>query len=347
METRLRWGILSTGSIAGTFARSLSESRTGQLAAVGSRTHRAADAFGQEFDIAPSSRHGSYADLIADPGVEAVYIATPHPFHCEWAIRAAEAGKHVLCEKPMAMNHAEAVAMFDAARVNGVFMMEAFMYRCHPQIERLIEIIRSGRIGEVKTIQATFGFRAGPDPDTRILSNALGGGGILDVGCYTVSFARLIAGVASGQDFLDPDRVEGTGHVGSTNVDEYAAAILTFPNGIVAQVACGVRLRMENVVRIYGTEGWILVKKPWASSHDKNGSGQISIHARKPEEFEIPIERSCFASEADELAAAVFEGRLETRSPAMTWADTLGNMQALDTWRAALGVTYQADNGER
>lgn len=191
MDKKLRWGILSTGSIAKTYAHSLPQSRTGERVAVGSRSVSAADAFGQKLDVDPSSRHGSYAELIADPTVEAVYIATPHPFHCEWAIKAAEAGKHVLCEKPMAMNHAEAVAMFEAARANSVCMMEAFMYRSHPQIARLIEIIRSGRIGEVRNIQATFGFRAGADPKTRILSNALGGGGILDVGCYAVSFARL------------------------------------------------------------------------------------------------------------------------------------------------------------
>jgi predicted dehydrogenase len=284
--------------------------------------------------------------LLVDPDVEAVYIATPHPFHCEWAIKAAEAGKHVLCEKPMGMNHAETVKMFDAARENRVCMMEAFMYRCHPQVARLLEIIHSGRIGEVRTIQASFGFRAGPDPTTRILCNALGGGGILDVGCYTVSLARLVAGAACGEPFADPVKVQASGHVGPTGVDEYAAAVLTFPGDIIAEVACGIRLRMENVVRIYGADGWILVRRPWASSHDKNGTGQISIHAREREDIEIPIERSCFASEADELATAVFEGRPEARPPAMTWADTLGNMQTLDAWRAAVGVRYDADSGE-
>src|SRR5690606_25708656 len=143
--------------------------------------------------------HDSYDALLANPEVQAVYISTPHPMHAQWAVRAARAGKHILCEKPLTMNYWSAMAVVEAARQNEVFLMEAFMYRCHPQTQKLAELIARGAIGEVKVIQATFSFGAGFDPNGRVYNNALGGGGLLDVGCYCTSMARMIAGAATGQ----------------------------------------------------------------------------------------------------------------------------------------------------
>src|SRR5581483_4245678 len=221
MSKKLAWGIIGTGRIAGIFAQGLAESKTGTLLAVGSRSQAAADTFGETWQ-APR-RYGSYEQLLADKDVEAVYIATPHPWHAEWAIKAAEAGKHILCEKPLALNFPEAMAIVEAARRNDVFLMEAFMYRCHPQTAKLIELIRSGAIGQVRVIQASFSFHSHFSPESRLLNNALGGGGILDVGCYCASMVRLIAGVATGKDFADPIKVTGGGHVGEiSRVDEYA-----------------------------------------------------------------------------------------------------------------------------
>src|SRR5580698_4023165 len=134
MITKLKWGIIGTGSIARKFAHGLAGSKTGQLVAAGSRTIEAAKKFTAEF---PATAHGSYEALLADPEVQAVYISTPHPMHAEWSIKAAEAGKHILCEKPLALNHADAMAVMEAARSNDVFLMEAFMYRCHPQTAKL------------------------------------------------------------------------------------------------------------------------------------------------------------------------------------------------------------------
>ena len=195
-ERKLRWGIIGLGRIAAKFARDLPRSHSGKLLAVASRSQAKADEFGEEFGAV--RRYGSYQDLLADEEVEAVYIATPHPFHAEWAIAAAEAGKHILCEKPLTVNHPQAMAVVEAARRNDVFLMEAFMYRCHPQTAKLVELIRRGVIGEVRAVQATFGFHASYDLDGRLLKRSLGGGGILDVGCYCVSMARLVAGVAQG-----------------------------------------------------------------------------------------------------------------------------------------------------
>ena len=194
--------------------------------------------------------------LSNDPGVDAVYVSTPHPMHAEWAIRCVEAGKHVLCEKPMTLNEADTMAVVEAARRNDVFLMEAFMYRCHPQTERLVELLRSGVIGDVKLVRATFGFRGAYDPEERHLANALGGGGILDLGCYTVSMSRLVAAVALGVEVAEPREVHAVGHVGpETRVDEYTAATLLFDGDIVAEVSCGVRLAMGSEVRVHGTGG--------------------------------------------------------------------------------------------
>src|SRR5580692_1337614 len=144
----LSWGILGTGRIAGIFARQLSQSKTGKLAAVGSRSQASAEKFSAEFG-APRG-YATYEALLADSAVQAVYIATPHTLHAEWCLRAAAAGKHILCEKPLTLNHTEALAVVEAARKHDVFLMEAFMYRCHPQTAKLIELLRKKVIGEVR-----------------------------------------------------------------------------------------------------------------------------------------------------------------------------------------------------
>src|SRR5581483_2703297 len=244
--------------------------------------------------------HGTYEELLANPEVDVVYISTPHPMHAEWAIKAAEAGKHVLCEKPLTLNHAEAVAVIDAARANDVFLMEAFMYRCHPQTERLIELIREGAIGEVRLIQATFSFLAGWNLESRLLNNRLGGGGILDVGCYCTSMARLIAGAVSGQPFLDPDELKAVGQIGGeSRVDEFAVASLKFPNGVLAQLATGVRLSLESFVRISGEDGNILVPSPWVIGRQPGEAKLIVTRDGRSEEIVINETRSPFAIEAD------------------------------------------------
>ncbi|MEI6339763.1 MAG: Gfo/Idh/MocA family oxidoreductase, partial [Verrucomicrobiota bacterium] len=195
MSFRLSWGILGTGSIARKFASELPRSQTGVLAAVGSRTQESAEKFAADY---PGIRaHASYEALLADPGVQAVYISTPHPQHAQWAMAAAEAGKHILCEKPLTLNYPEAMVVVEAARRHNVFLMEAFMYRCHPRTARIAELVREGAIGTVRLIRANFSFACAFNPESRLFSNALGGGGILDVGSYTASIVRLLAGAAT------------------------------------------------------------------------------------------------------------------------------------------------------
>lgn len=332
----LTWGILGTGAIANIFARGLRESRTGRLVAVGSRSQSAADMFGEIYNIA--RRYGSYEKLLADERVQAVYIAMPHPLHAQWAIKAAEAGKHMLCEKPLALNHAEAMAIVEAARRNDVFLMEAFMYRCHPQTAKLVELVRSGVIGKIHVVQATFSFHTPFRPKSRLLNNALGGGGILDVGCYCTSMTRLIAGAALGQDFAEPIKVAGTARIGEVSrVDEYAIASLSFPENILAHLFSGVQVMGNNVVHIFGSEGSILVPRPWVP--EGRHSTLVINKNESMQEITVENDTPLYALEADTVAKYI-EAR---EAPAMRWGDTLGNMKTLDRWRSSVGMVYDAE----
>lgn len=336
MADQLNWGVIGPGRIARAFAGQLPQSRTGRLAAVGSRDPDRAAAFAADFGAARA--YGSYQEVLDDPEVDAVYLATPHPAHVEWVVRAAEAGKHILCEKPLALTWAHAMAAVEAARRHDVFLMEAYMYRCHPQIQRLAELVRDGVIGTVAQVQATFSFDTRFDPAGRLFAPELAGGGILDVGGYPVSLARLVAGAARGLPFADPVGVTGAGRLGETGVDEWAVATLDFGDGLVAQVAAGVRLAVDSTVRVYGSDGYLELPDPWLPPADR--PGRVVVHrAGEPPREETTEGVAQYAAEAD----AVAEYLAERQAPRMSWADSLGNAAALDAWRAAIGLTFPAE----
>lgn len=337
MNKKVSWGILGTGTIAKKFASELPHSQNGALVAVGSRSEESADRFVKSF---PGIRsHASYAGLLEDPEVDAIYLATPHPQHAEWAIAAAEAGKHILCEKPLAMTAPDAMVVIESARRHGVTLMEAFMYRCHPRTARLVELIREGRIGRVQFIRAHFSFAMGYNPESRIFNNALGGGGIMDVGCYAISVARLVAGAAVGQPFLDPEAVSGDAVLCETGVDTMAAGVLRFPGGILAQVSTGVTLRGAADLEISGEKGTLTVPSFW------NPPGPIHLHLYENDEKEV-IESDPnpykYALEADAFARAM----ANPEEIVVSAADTLGNMMTLDRWRAAAGVHFEMEKDD-
>lgn len=343
--TSLKWGLIGTGKIAVAFAHGLEQTDSGAAVAVGSRKKETADAFGDRFGI--RKRYGSYEELLADEEVEAVYISTPHPFHARWAVKAAEAGKHVLCEKPLGLNHGEGMAVVEAAGENNVFFMEAFMYRCHPQTVKLVELLKEGTIGEVRMIKASFGFDTGgaADPAGRLFDPDLGGGGILDVGGYPVSLCRLVAGVAAGKQFADPTEVSGSGTLGETGVDEWTAAVLRFENGTVAQVSTGIRAQLENSLEVFGEKGRLSLPNPWVVDRQGPDSGAIilTLKGEQPKTIDIPADRTSYAYEAETVAEAVAAGEKEAAWPAMRWDDTLGNLKTMDAWRQAIGLVYDGE----
>jgi predicted dehydrogenase len=342
MERKINWGIIGTGNIAKTFARAVLSSSTGWLVAVGSRQQDSADAFAGEFKIAKA--YGSYDALLSDADVHAVYIATPHTQHAPWAIKAAKAKKHLLVEKPLSVTAAETKSIIDAAEASGVFLMEAFMYRSHPQTQKLVELIREKKCGDVRLIQATFSFQTTFDPKSRLFDPNLGGGGILDVGCYPMSMARLIAGAANGKDFADPIEVKGAGHLGQTGVDEWATASLKFPGNVVAQISTGVSLRQDNFVKIFCSEGWIALSNPWVFDGANAETGKIVMQRSgdpQPREIVVEADETSFTYEVETVGKAIISRKNE--SPAMSWQDSLGNAKALDQWRQSIGLAYEFD----
>ncbi|MDQ7807256.1 Gfo/Idh/MocA family oxidoreductase [Amycolatopsis sp. A133] len=332
--TELRWGLLAAGTIAAHFAAGVDESKHGVLAAVAARDAGRAREFATRFDIPKA--YGSYEELLADPDVDAVYVATPHALHKQWAIAAAEAGKHVLCEKPLTITAADAEEVIAAARAHDVFLMEAFMYRLHPQTRRLVELISSGAIGEVRAVDTTFSFDSNPEETARLSDPALGGGGILDVGCYCTSLARLVAQAATGQDVVEPAEVSGMAHLSATGVDEWATGLLRLPGDILATISCGIRLTREDGIRVFGSAGQLHIPQPaWIHPLRDPGVSQIILTPAggEPQVIEVEATQGVFAREADHVAAHV-EDR---QSPELSWAETLANLRTLDRWREAVG----------
>jgi predicted dehydrogenase len=332
MARKIRWGILSTGGIAHAFAQALKVSQTGVLTAVASRQEQSAFEFARQYQ-APYC-YGSYGELLDDPQVDAVYIAPPHPYHAEWAIKTAKAGKAVLCEKPLTMDARETQKVLEAARKCRVFLMEAFMYRCHPQTEKLVQLVRRKAVGEVKLIESVFSFDRPANLKHRLWNPKLGGGGILDLGCYPASMSRLLAGAAAGKPFLNPEVVAGTAKIGKkSRVDELAVASLRFPNGILAQLCCGMSLQRGVGVTVWGTKGKIHAPSPWHPGRWSKGVSTIEIQLydeKKPKILKLVKPLNLYAMEADEVGRCLLKGLRE--SPRMSWADSLGNAKTLDQW---------------
>ncbi len=320
---KVRWGILATGGIAGAFARGLKKSKTGTLVAVGSRTQEKADAFCAEHG---GRGHATYQGVADDPEVDAVYIASPHHMHMEDTIMCARAGKHILCEKPFTLNTEETDRALAAVRENDVYFCEAFMYRFHPQTQAVLKMVRDGAVGKVCHVRAEFSFQASKDWDNFRTSREVGGGGIMDVGCYTASYSRAIAG-------SEPRRVEYAFAPAGDGYDAWGTGLLEFPDGVTASIASGVHLQMENQVVVYGDEGRLVVESPWFCR------GHVKLFKRGVDEPEVygPWDvDDLYANEADGVAADI-----EVRqSRAMSWDDTRGNMKTLDMIRASSGLVF-------
>ena len=347
IKQHARWGIAGPGSIARRFAAQLTHSQTGELVAVASQSSpERAREFAAAFEKQPEGIrvHDSYEALFADPGVDAIYVSTVHTAHVRLAIQALDAGKHVVVEKPLSVVHAGAMAGVEAARRNHRYLAEAFMYRFHPQTYKLRELVESGAIGEVQHIEASFAFRSDAAATHRLYNSQLAGGGILDVGGYPVSVARLIAGAATRAAFADPVSLSACGTVGATGVDEWATASLVFASGITAHVTSGVRLSENNRIVVSGSRGQLVIDEPWLHSVDTSGADEGSvIEVRRVDApAEHAVERISvdsayqYALQADAVAEYAEAGQC----PQMSWADSLGNAHVLDEWREAIGLQY-------
>ncbi len=335
----LRWGIIGPGAIARCYAEGLAHADNAELIAVAGRRAESAAAFAEEMGLAKQDAHAAPAELLRRDDIDAVYIATPHPGHAQLCIDALNAGKHVLCEKPLALNAAEVRSLLHAARTSGKFFAEGFMYLYHPQIKKALEIIAAGTIGDIEHIEAAFCFDSEFDASSRLYDPELAGGAILDVGCYTVSLACLMAGAAAGKRFAEPQRVAGVATKAPTGADARSCALLEFAGGITAVCKAAVTGENKRYGRIYGTKGILAFDNPWdagARSKPANAFFEVTVAGETSRE-ECSYPHILFALEAQQASAAILAGEVEAPAPAMTWAGSLGNAVALDAWRREAG----------
>lgn len=339
----LRFGIISTGNIAKQFIEGLNNGATRAVcSAVASRSIDTAKAFASQYNI--PTAHGSYDDLLADPNVDAVYNALPNLYHKEWTLKALAAGKHVLCEKPMGMDATETQEMFESAKRASRLLVEAFMYRTHPQTKAVLAKIKEGAIGEVKLIRTTFCYRTEKIRGNTRFDQSLGGGAIMDIGCYCIDFARQITGE-------DPSSIQATGRLQDSTdggaIDVSASAVLTYPSGIISTMTCAMDTQASNMAQICGTTGYIEVLVPW-----KPGVAEPTWHLRtmkKPrqdgvaddagehlETFTTHSDKPLYALEADAFAEAVLDGT----APFMSAEESIGNAKVIDELRRQVGVTW-------
>jgi len=332
----LHWGVVGTGGIAGDFCEALQHSARCRVVNVAGSSPGKARDFATRVGIHAWS--DGLSQLLADSSVEAVYIATPHPLHEAQALAAVAAGKHVLCEKPLTLDEAGAARVIAAARSQGVFLMEGFMYRCHPLVRELLTRLQDGVIGAPRHLRADFGFRAPRAPAHRLFNAALGGGSILDVGGYPMSFARLIAGLVEGTAIAEPAGLTAHGVVGPTGVDELAGALVTFGSGFTASLTSAISYEVGTTAVVFGELGKIVLPDPWIPGGRRQGTCSeflVVRDGRDPEHVPILTDLPTYAIEAELVLDSL--PATEVSWPAMTHADTLGNMRALDAWRDALG----------
>jgi predicted dehydrogenase len=334
----LNWGILGTGNIARQFAEGMATARRSVKRAVGSRDPEHARHFAGQYGFAAA--YGSYEQVLADPAVAAVYVALPNHLHRPWTLAALAAGKHVLCEKPLAVSAAEAQEMFAAAERAGRLLVEAFMYRCHPQTRAVLDQVRAGSIGKLRLIRTSFCFRiAKPEGNVRF-DPAMAGGSLMDVGCYCINFSRLLAGA-------EPSAMHAVGHLHPGGVDDYAAGTLVFPGGeLLASFTCGMTVHASNTAWVCGDQGYLEIPVPWKPPVQKASftlarctppriDGAAAATPAPPRQsFEVDAPQSLYGMEADAFAAAV----LDDAPPHVSPQDTLGNMRVLDELRRQIGV---------
>jgi xylose dehydrogenase (NAD/NADP) len=306
----VKWGIVSTADINRKVIPGAKASPRVELVGVASRTQVRADAYAQEWGIPRA--FGSYDALLADPEIEAVYISLPNTMHCEWSIRAVEAGKHVLCEKPLTRHPDEAKAAFDAADRAGRLLSEAFMYRHNPQTAKLKQLVADGAVGELRLIRSAFSYALFDEQNIRLRTD-VEGGALMDVGCYTVSGSRLLGG--------EPERAWGEAWFGPTGTDWVFTGTLRFPGDVLATFDCGTALTNRDELEAIGTEGSLFLDDPWHCNKPvievRRDGGVERIELEHEDSYRLELENVSAAIRGE---AELLLGR----------EDALGQARALD-----------------
>ena len=310
----LRWGVIGSGGIAAAFTEDLGLTDSGLVVAVGSRTRESADRFADRFGV--PNRHASYAELAADPEVDAVYVATPHPLHHEAALLALRAGKPALVEKPFTMTAAEARELADVARTQGLFLMEAMWTRFLPHVAEIRRLLADGALGRIVTVIADHGQWFAEDAAHRLFAPALGGGALLDLGIYPVSFASFVLGA--------PDRVLALRSDAFTGVDAQTSILLSHPGGAHAVITCTLAAKSPTRAAIVGTDARIEIGERFY------GPSSFDFVPRdgEPRRYDFPHTGRGLRHQADEVARCLAEGL--TESPLMPVDETVSIMATMD-----------------
>jgi len=279
----VKWGIVSTADINRKLIPGAHASEKVELVAVASRDQARAEAYAQEWSIPRA--YGSYEALLADPEVEAVYISLPNTLHCEWSIKAVEAGKHVLCEKPLTRHPEDAVAAFDAAERAGRLLSEAFMYRHNPQTKRLKELVEGGAIGELRLVRSTFSYGLYETDNIRLRTD-VEGGALMDVGCYNVSGSRLLGG--------EPERAWGEAWYGPSGTDWVFTGAMRFPGDVIATFDCGTAMVERDELEAVGSEGSLFLDDPWHCANPvielRRDGGVERIEVERMDSYRLELE---------------------------------------------------------
>lgn len=324
MSKTIRWGIMGTGRIAGEFAEGLRHAPGCTLAAVASRRAETAESFAQRHQV--PSAHSSYEALVNEPEVDAIYIATPHSMHCENTLLCLDGSKHVLCEKPFAINAAEVETMIHRAREKQCFLMEAMWMRFIPVIQKAIQWVQDGVIGEVQMVQADFGFRVPFQAEGRLFNPQLAGGALLDVGIYPIAFASLFLGNAQ--------EIVSLPTMGATGVDEQSAYIMKYSSGALFVGSSAIRTHTSQSAWIYGTRGRI----HFPNQFWKSQSFECHIDGKESQTVSLPYEGNGYQFEAMEVNHCLRSGLVE--SLIMPHAQSLALMQTMDAIRGQWGMRY-------
>jgi D-xylose 1-dehydrogenase (NADP+, D-xylono-1,5-lactone-forming) len=336
-DRRLRWGVLGTAGIAGTVVPAIGRSEHGRVDAIASRDLGRAREQAGELGI--PTAYGSYGDLLADPAIDVVYIPLPNFLHREWVLAAVAAGKHVLCEKPLAITADDAQEMVDAAGAADVVLAEAFMYGHHPRYDILHAVVRSGEIGEVRSITGTFTFDATDEPDLTVFAGHPGGGAIYDVGCYPLHAARTLLGA-------EPVAVTAHAQVSPAHgsADMMTCALVEFPDGVSLLLQCGMWAADEDGLRITGSKGRIEMPSAFFAAPGAEGFTVQVGEARR--DVEVP-HADHYTLQADRLARAVLFGEPLRYPP----GDPVRGAAALEACaeslrsRARVAVTLPGERG--
>ena len=341
---KIRWGVIGTGSIANAFAHSIKHCNYSELISVYGRNKETLKVFSKKFNI---NGIDAVEKLLSSNDVDAIYIATPHSSHFKFALEAIKNKKHVLCEKPIAMNHIESMVLFGLAKDFEVFLMEAYMYRTHPQTFNILQNIECLRDSNEKIeINSSFGFNAEIPKEHRLRNPMLGGGAIMDVGCYPLSMSKLLAGRLLKKPYADPKSIEACGNLDETGVDSNSKARILFSENIEANISCAINEKYENNLEIISGDYKLSVSQPWHCGQFQDGYSSIKVYSKNKlvDEISYKDEVGLFTREIDHASECILNNKLE--SDLISHADSQSIMLWLDKWRKELGIKCPHESKE-